>query len=147
MSQFFWNRNYVLMKEFLLHCTLRNVNRFKSRVSEIFIKQMLRNQGFGVWSKTILTIIRNFKCLWSLFWFLPEQKTRDTRNSLTYNPFIKPAKSQSYKLDYFITFYINIHTFFSYSFFRHRKYLSGQRSRRDWVFFERMVLNWQNCKG
>ena len=82
----------------------------------------------------------------------PKTKRPDARNSLTYNPFIKPAKSQGYKLDYFITFYINIPTFFPYSFFKDtltRKYLAGQRtlknysySRRDRVFFlERLVLN------
>ena len=61
----------------------------------------------------------------------PKTKRPDTRNSLTYNPFIKPAKSQGYKLDYFITFYINIPTFFPYSFFKDtltRKYLAGQRT-------------------
>ena len=88
---------------------------------------------------------------------MPEQKTKDkktkdTRNSLTYNPFIKPAKSQGYKLDYFITFYINIPTFFPYSFFKDtltRKYLAGQRTLKNPIltvkgiefFSERMVLN------
>ena len=73
----------------------------------------------------------------------PKTKRPDTRNSLTYNPFIKPAKSQGYKLDYFITFYINIPTFFSYSFFKDtltRKYLAGQRTLKNYSYSRNRVF-------
>ena len=77
----------------------------------------------------------------------PKTKRPDARNSLTYNPFIKPAKSQGYKLDYFITFYINIPTFFSYSFFKDtltRKYLAGQRTLKNYSYSRNRVFFWKD---